>query len=208
MSNNNPPVNWSSVKASGQQFAYVKATENLNFIDGTFGANYVGAYNAGVPRGAYHFAIPDASTGTAQADYFLAHGGRWSRDGLTLPGAVDLESRSGHATCYGKSQAQMVVQWIRDFTTEYKAVTTRDAVIYTSKGWWDPCTGGSNAFAATNPLWAASWGGSSPTMPSGFGVYTFWQWTSTGSVPGTSGNTDLDVFNGDSAGLGRMINGG
>lgn len=42
-------------------------------------------------HGAYHFAHPDVSTGAVQATYFLAHGGKWIADGLTLPGAIDLE---------------------------------------------------------------------------------------------------------------------
>ena len=52
---------------------------------------YDGPYDYGVIRGAYHFAIPNNSTGTAQADYFIAHGGGWSADGKTLPGALDIE---------------------------------------------------------------------------------------------------------------------
>lgn len=50
-----------------------------------------GATNAGLIRGAYHFAHPDTSTGAAQATFFAAHGGGWSADGITLPGAIDLE---------------------------------------------------------------------------------------------------------------------
>lgn len=77
------------------------------FIDSYFSANYIGATNAKLIRGAYHFAHPDQTTGAAQAEYFLAHGGRcislclcllsqsdtggWTGDGITLPGAIDLE---------------------------------------------------------------------------------------------------------------------
>jgi len=39
-------------------------------------------YKEGLTRGAYHFARPGSSSGAAQADYFLAHGGRWSGDGV------------------------------------------------------------------------------------------------------------------------------
>ena len=53
--------------------------------------NYEGATKNKIIRGGYHFAHPDTSTGAAQANYFLAHGGGWSADGLTLPGAIDLE---------------------------------------------------------------------------------------------------------------------
>lgn len=61
------------------------------FISSSFSSQYVGATNAGLIRGGYHFARPDVSSGAAQAKYFLAHGGGWSADGITLPGALDIE---------------------------------------------------------------------------------------------------------------------
>jgi hypothetical protein len=64
---------------------------NAAFIDPDFNRNYAGATNVGIIRGAYHFARPGKSSGAAQAHYFLAHGGGWSSDGRTLPGAIDLE---------------------------------------------------------------------------------------------------------------------
>jgi len=56
-----------------------------------------GAANAGLIRGGYHFARPDISSGATQATYFLAHGGGWSPDGITLPGALDIECISCYA---------------------------------------------------------------------------------------------------------------
>lgn len=64
------------------------------YIDPEFSNNYVAATNAGIIRGGYHFAHPDASSGATQAQYFLAHGGGWSSDGITLPGALDIECTS------------------------------------------------------------------------------------------------------------------
>lgn len=64
------------------------------FIDPEFNTNYVAAANAGLIRGAYHFAHPDVSSGAAQANFFLAHGGGWSSDGITLPGTLDIECES------------------------------------------------------------------------------------------------------------------
>ncbi|GIM94689.1 hypothetical protein Ato02nite_064820 [Paractinoplanes toevensis] len=39
-------------------------------------------------RGAHHFALPNRSSGSAQADFFVGRGGGWSADGRTLPGAL------------------------------------------------------------------------------------------------------------------------
>lgn len=196
-------IDWSTV-ASSQKFAYVKVTEGTSIIDDQGAANYNGAYNAGLIRGAYHFAELNASGGKAQADYFLAHGGKWSGDGKTLPGVVDLESGAGIGApeCYGLSKADTVA-WIHDFANEYKAKTTRDVVIYTGPGWWNDCTGGNGDFADTNPLWVAD---STGEVPTGFSIYTFWQYGQ-GSVSGVSGSVDTDVFNGDAAGLAKLANG-
>ncbi|MFC7326950.1 GH25 family lysozyme [Marinactinospora rubrisoli] len=199
-------IDWGAVAASGVRFAYIKATQRTNYRDPNFNANYVNAYNAGIIRGAYHFAEPNRSSGADQANYFAGNGGAWSADGRTLPGALDLEDTAGQPHCYGMTPAQ-IVAWTRDFSDTYRARTGRDVVIYTSRGWWDDCAGGSNAFAATNPLWVASWTTApSPTMPSGFGVHTFWQYTSTGSVPGIGGNVDRNVFNGSEARLIALAN--
>lgn len=63
-----------------------KATEALDYIDSTFSDHYEGATNAGLIRGAYHFAHPDESSGADQANFFLEHGGGWSGDGMvSLP---------------------------------------------------------------------------------------------------------------------------
>lgn len=183
-------IDWSAVKGAGTQFAYIKATEGTSLVDSTFAANYTGAYNAGMIRGAYHFARPGDSSGADQANYFVAHGGAWSADNQTLPGAVDLEG-----DCAGLSQSSMV-SWIHDFANTYKADTGRDVVIYTTASWWSSCTGGSTDFGSTNPLWVANWGASSPAMPAGWGTYTFWQYADDGSVSGVSGAVDSDVFNG------------
>jgi GH25 family lysozyme M1 (1,4-beta-N-acetylmuramidase) len=42
-------------------------------------------------RGAYHFGLPDRASGAAQAEFFVANGGRWTNDGKTLPPVLDIE---------------------------------------------------------------------------------------------------------------------
>jgi len=100
------------------------------------------------------------------------------RGAATLPGALDIEyGPRGHA-CYGLSKARMV-RWITAFTTEYKRLTTRHAVIYTTADWWKRCTGNTKKFSSTNALWAARWGTKTPgKLPGGWKVATFWQYSS------------------------------
>ncbi|MEU9567787.1 GH25 family lysozyme [Streptomyces sp. NPDC048161] len=194
-------INWGAVRSAGIEFAWMKATEGTSYKDPTFSANYLGAYNAGVIRGAYHFARPDVSGGAEQAAFFAGNGGAWSRDNLTLPGVMDIEG-----SCYGKTPAAMQ-SWILDFYNTYKARTGRDVVIYTSASWWNSCTGGWTGMSARSPLWVAHWtSAGSPSIPQGFPFWTVWQYTSTGSVSGISGNVDRDRFSGDRSRLLALAN--
>jgi GH25 family lysozyme M1 (1,4-beta-N-acetylmuramidase) len=193
-------VNWSSVKANGAKFAYIKATENTNYQNGYFAQQYNGSYNVGLIRGAYHFATPNTSSGKAQADYFVAHGGGWSADGKTLPGLLDIEYNPYGATCYGLSHASMV-SWIHAFINEYQAKTGRWAVIYSTTDWWTSCTGNNSGFGANDPLFIARYASTVGTLPAGWGTYTFWQHADSGTFPG-----DQDVFNGSAARLLALAN--
>ncbi len=189
-------INWTSVRNAGIQFAWIKATEGTSYKDPRFNTNYPAAYHAGVIRGAYHFALPNVSGGAAQATYFATNGGGWSRDNLTLPGVLDIEHNPYGAMCYGLSTTQMRT-WITDFYNAYKARTGRDVVIYTTASWWNTCTGNWTGMYGKSPLWVAHWtSNATPTLPSGFPTWTVWQYTSTGSVSGVSGNVDRNKFNG------------
>ncbi|CAM5345564.1 hydrolase [Streptomyces spiroverticillatus] len=183
-------VNWAALWSSGVKWAYVKATEGTSYKNPYFAQQYNGSYNVGMIRGAYHFALPDNSSGATQANWFASNGGGWSRDGRTLPGALDIEWNPYGAQCYGKSPAQMVA-WIRDFLNTYKARTGRDAVIYTATSWWKTCTGNYAGFASTSPLWVARYNTTVGELPAGWGTYTMWQYTSTGPIVG-----DHNRFNG------------
>ncbi|MEU3496791.1 lysozyme [Kitasatospora cineracea] len=183
-------VAWSTAYANGGRFAYVKATEGTSYTNAYFAQQYNGSYNAGMIRGAYHFALPNVSSGATQAAYFVAHGGGWSKDGKTLPPALDIEYNPYGATCYGLSQAGMV-SWIRDFSNTVHTKTGRYPTIYTTTDWWTTCTGNNSSFGATNPLWIARYSSSVGTLPAGWSYQTIWQYADSGTLPG-----DQNYFNG------------
>ncbi|RSM64171.1 lysozyme [Kibdelosporangium aridum] len=168
-------VDWAHWWNQGKRFAYVKATERNNYRNPYFAQQYNGSYNIGMIRGAYHFAIPNATSGAAQADYFVSNGGGWSRDGKTLPGALDMEYNPYGATCYGLSKPAMT-GWIKSFSDRYHALTGRWPVIYTSTSWWSQCVDGD--FSSTNPLWVARYASTVGALPYNWQVWTFWQYTS------------------------------
>nr|WP_184784435.1 GH25 family lysozyme [Amycolatopsis jiangsuensis] len=183
-------VDWKKAAGSGAQFAYVKATEGTGFVSPQFAQQYNGAHDAGLIRGAYHFARPDISGGAEQAAYFIAHGGGWGGDGTTLPGAVDLEYNPYGDACYGKSPADLTA-WIDDFARTYLAKEHRSTVIYTSTSWWKRCTGNTAKFGDTNPLWLARYASEIGELPAGWDKQSIWQFASTGGLPG-----DQNYYNG------------
>jgi GH25 family lysozyme M1 (1,4-beta-N-acetylmuramidase) len=193
-------VNWTPVVQAGTKFAYVKATEGMSYVDAYFTGNYTGAKRAGLYAGAYHYALPDRGTGTAQADFFMDHS-RWMADGYTLPPVLDIEwpwrGSGSPSPCYGLSPAQLVA-WLHDFVNEVQRRTGRPAMIYTNTNWWNPCTGGNAGFTG-NPLFISGYTASPPPLPAGWSRFTMWQYADSGPLPG-----DQDVFNGDLTALAQL----
>jgi GH25 family lysozyme M1 (1,4-beta-N-acetylmuramidase) len=186
-------VNWSAQWKSGVRFAYVKATEGTYYTNPYFAQQYNGSYKVGMIRGAYHFGIP-SSPAIAQANYFVAHGGKWSADGKTLPPALDIEYNPYGASCYGLSPSAMVT-WLKTFANQVHKKAGRYPVIYTTTDWWRTCTGNSSALAKTDPIWIANWSNSAGTLPAGWKTWKFWQYSNGGGV------LDRDVFHGGLAAL-------
>jgi GH25 family lysozyme M1 (1,4-beta-N-acetylmuramidase) len=178
-------VDWPAQWNAGRRFVWVKATEGTGYRNPYFAQQYNGSYNQGFIRGAYHFALPDRSSGATQANFFSNNGGGWSGDGKTLPGALDMEYNPYGSTCYGLSKAAMT-NWIRDFSNTYKARWNKWPAIYTSTSWWNQCVG--SDFSATNPLWVARYASAPGTLPYNWGVWTVWQYSSS--------PIDQNVFNG------------
>ncbi|OAQ65551.1 N,O-diacetyl muramidase [Purpureocillium lilacinum] len=144
-------VDFLAAYGSGARFVIVKATEGGTFIDPKFQGHTDDAVNAGFVHGAYHFARPSSSSGSQQADFFLANGGTWVADGMTLPGMLDLENNPSGSQCYGLSQSDMV-NWIVDFVDTYSGSTGRFPMIYTTNNWWNTCTGDYSGFSGYSPL--------------------------------------------------------
>ncbi|MEV4350038.1 lysozyme [Actinoplanes sp. NPDC049596] len=180
-------VNWPAQWNAGSRFAYVKATEGGSYVNPYFAQQYNGSYNVGMIRGAYHFALPNRSSGAAQADFFAARGGGWSADGRTLPGALDIEYNpyAGSDTCYGLNATDMR-NWIAAFLNRYHARTGRWAVIYTTTDWWQRCTGDYSGFWANSPLWLARYASAPGVLPAGAPTWSFWQYSSSGPFAGDS----------------------
>jgi len=198
VSNYQPSVDWRAVRNSGRRFAFVLASDGPSFTSPTFRSQYRGAKAAHLIRGAYHFGRPGSGTAKAQADRFTRLAGT-TRDGVTLPPALDMEASPHGPACYGFSPRR-IVSWIRIFLAEVHRNTGRVGILYTGPGFWQSCTANSTALNH-HALWTADYGVPTPHSYGGWPVWTFWQHSSTGHVPGIPGNVDVDLFNGSGSRL-------
>ena len=197
-----PAIQWSKVAAAGKQFAYIKATQDTNFLDSQYATNRDQAQANGLLTGPYHFAKPGGASAVAQADYFVDH---IQPIAGQLPAALDLEDAGG----LGKTALRA---WTKDFLARL-IERTGSAVFYISPYFYTTKLGNNWTWPADNGviLWIAHWTtAAAPTVPAnnwqGNG-WTFWQTTSDGSVPGISGRVDLDRFNGTMAQLNALAGG-
>jgi GH25 family lysozyme M1 (1,4-beta-N-acetylmuramidase) len=182
-------VNWTSVKNAGYVFGFAKATEGTTYTDADFKSNWKNMNSAGLIRGAYHYGHPSISA-TEQAQYFVnavnAAGGYDTANTLQL--VLDIEDSDGLSP-------SEVWTWVQDFMAEIESLTGKPGIIYTGYYFWVDDVG--NPDNNLNcPLWIADYGVSSPLVPTAWSTWTFWQYSDTGSVPGVSGDVDLDYFNG------------
>ncbi|AGA25427.1 glycoside hydrolase family 25 protein [Singulisphaera acidiphila] len=185
-------INWSSVQSAGTTFAITKATEGTGYTDPYVNQNIAGMKQVGIIPGAYHFARPGLDP-VAQANYFTsvvynANGGSFS--GL-LQLVLDLETTDGQTPAY-------VFSWTQAFVARVLAITGRPCIIYTGFYFWRDNVGNPNN-NLNCPLWLAAYVTEAQTTAltpqawSGVG-WAFWQYTSSGAVPGVSGNVDRDYF--------------
>lgn len=200
-------VNWNSVATSGVMFAWCKATEGATGKDSTFATNIFKARNAGVLIGAYHYARPDNNLGIAGAvreasNYWHSVSNYLKADGAYLMPVIDIEAPGVTNLPYTRF---LLSEWVNAWCTNLMARAaahglTINPVVYSyvsySSTWLDS--------SLTNyPLWMAHYNGQNPqagapgsTAP--WPTWNAWQYSSTGTVAGVSGNCDQNVFNGTS----------
>jgi GH25 family lysozyme M1 (1,4-beta-N-acetylmuramidase) len=179
-------INWFQVKASGNNFAMVKATEGLSYINPYFVPDSLLMRAAGVARGTYHFArpeLPPEPQATLYAGVVLGQNGP-----LDLPPVLDLEKSGG-------LRPGALVDWTHRYLDTVQALTGRVPIIYTYPYFWRTAMADSGEFTRY-PLWIADYrGNDQPEVPGGWPTWTFWQTTDAGSIPGIAGPTDIDVYN-------------
>lgn len=179
-------IDWSLVAKEGVAFAFIKATEGTSFIDPQFHANWNGAHAAGLLRGAYHFYVPSADP-HQQALSFMRVVQTGPGD---LPPVLDIELPKDPREMVSPSE---IVSGIQAWLAAVEQGTGKVPILYTNLNFWAK-------LGATNfgrfPLWIAEYGVDAPKIPEGWKAWSFWQYSSSGSIPGIQAPVDLDLFQG------------
>lgn len=197
-SNNHPngdSINWSSVYGGGVTFAYVKATQGNGYTNPYFTSDMAGATNASVIAGAYDFADFNTVSASSEANYFLSVAKPYVKEGYLRP-ALDMEG----STSMTQSQ---VSTWVNNWASDVYNATGVLTVVYASQSF--AATYFNSSVTSNKQLWVADYNGQNiytgePNGTAPFSTWTLWQNSSTGAVPGITGNVDLDVSNGDVTG--------
>jgi lysozyme len=202
------PIDWDAVRASGVEFATVKATRGLNVTDAYLATDLEAARAAGLAVAPFHFyTATSPDTGAAQADRFIAavratgYTGQRAGD---LPPVFDLERMDdGSGDCPVYATVADATAWL----DAVRAAFGRTPIIYTQKSFLDDCLGSTTAFAAY-PLQLADYRQSiaQPPLPDGSATWTMWQYTDAAIPEGIQAPATADVFNGTQADLDRLAN--
>lgn len=174
-------IDWARVKSAGIGFAIIKAggSDAGFYTDSKWANNYAGAKAAGIPIGAYYFVGEDcinAAAGKADAERFIKIlGGKQ----LEYPVYMDNEAQPASAKA-GITEATIAFCETMENAGYFVGVYGS-----TYSGFHDRMDD-SRLKAYTH--WVAQYASKCTYS----GEYGIWQYSSTGSVDGISGNVDMD----------------
>lgn len=175
-------VDFKSVKNSGVQIVYIKASEGDYFIDPFLNANYSGAKSQGLLVGFYHYFIPkNTNDAISQAKHFSNVIKNLTPDCRL---AIDIEVAEGLTKT-------TISNLVKVFLEKVKELTNKDVVVYS---YTDFIRNYLSKSLTVYPLWVAEYG---TNKPANNGIWDDWvgfQYSSTGIVTGVDGNVDLNVF--------------
>jgi lysozyme len=179
-------VDFAAVKRAGYSFVILKASDGV-LSDPTFAGNRARAHVAGLTVGAYHFA--EAGDPNAEADNFCRIVGSLAVGELAV---LDWETKTANPPLWCKTWLDRVASKLGVRPLIYMNQNTLAGFN------WAPVVAGNYG------LWLAKYD-NSQSQPAGgaWPVVAMKQFTSGGTVPGVSGQCDVDVFYGDAATLAK-----
>lgn len=180
-------IDWNAVAASGQKFAFVKATEGVGYTNPYFISDSIKAQEAGIMPGSYHYARPGTGDPRAEARFYAS--ALTTGPQPSLPPVLDLEEAGG-------LDPVSLQNWVREWIDEIKTLTGRDPIIYTYYSFWIQSMGNTTEFSEY-PLWLAYYDSNLPNqLPGGWKEVTFWQYTGQGNTAGVQTQVDMNEYYG------------
>ena len=180
VSHHQGPIDWMRVAEDDVAFVYMKASEGEDFQDRAFAANWRGAGDAGLARGAYHF-FSLCKPGATQAENLLAV---LPVDDVMLPPVLDLEFEGN---CSRRPPVEALLKEIVAFVETVEKASGRSVMIYAPEESYRAYLSGRGL---SRRLWARSlW--RSPGYANSWDV---WQYHQRGDVNGVEGDVDLNVL--------------
>lgn len=198
VSKHNGSIDWEQVKKSGIQFAIIRAGnrgygEAGNMVeDPYFVQNMNGAIANGIKVGVYYFSqaiTVEEAIQEAEATLRMIQDNGFA-DKLSLPIVIDTEAVGGRADSMTKEQRTTVV---KAFCERIKQAGYTP-MVYANKSWLK-----NNLIMSEleqYEVWVAHYVKTDDPInnPTDYdGRFEIWQYTSEGSVPGVSGNVDIDI---------------
>jgi lysozyme len=197
-------IDWKAVVASGRTFAWARATEGLGDPDENFARNWKRMKQAGIVRGAYHFARPckGREPGDEVREFLsVVERAGGFEDGDLVP-MLDLEAFGPT----GALSPKATLNWARTFVHLVHKEVGRLPVIYTGS-FWREASMGNPADDLNCKLWLAAYVDKPdefiPAAWSDHG-WLLWQHSDKGKVPGIGAAVDVDVMKGGTAALQRL----
>jgi lysozyme len=179
-------IDWPRVRAAGTRFAFIKATEGGDHLDERFRENWRGAREAGVPRGAYHF-VYWCRPAKDQIRWFIRN---VPKEAEALPPVLDVEWNN-HSRCPRTSPERARAK-MREMLRAFEAHYGKKPVIYTDINFHEDVLEGTTEFD-DYPFWIRSTA-ARPEARYHRRPWEFWQFTTTGRVPGIVGDVDRNAF--------------
>jgi lysozyme len=191
-------IEWQRVREAGIHFAFIKATEGGDHLDPKFLDNWYAAKRAGVARSAYHF-VYWCRPAHEQALWFMLN---VPPDGDALPPVLDVEWNGHSKTCPNRIPRDKALAKIKILLDAMQAHTGKRPIIYTDLKFHREVLEGE--FTNYN-FWLRSVA-AKPEAVYRNRNWAFWQFTTTGSVPGIKGHVDRNSFNGTRGDWERVLN--
>jgi lysozyme len=184
-------VDWPTARANGVNFAFIKATEGGDLVDPMFDSHWRGAGAAGVRRGAYHF-FYHCRPAAEQARWFIKHVPKVAG---ALPPVLDMEWTPTSPTCTIRRDGATIRDEARIFMDIVERHYGQRPVIYTTVDFYED----TELWRLTGVEFWLRAVADHPGEVYGGNAWSFWQYTSTGVVPGIDGEVDINVFAGSKA---------